>query len=104
MIILQITQEELRAMLSDVVRDALSTPAQAEGVTLDQSHSTPADNSHIKGIKGLAIFLKVSHSRAQALKNSGIFPHFQTGRLILFDPVKVREAMEKHSKRERRAK
>jgi len=96
MIILQISEDQLRAMLSEVVRDALTgTPAKAEGITAE---------GHIKGIKGLSEFLHVSHSRAQALKNSGIFPHFQTGRLILFDPVKVREAMEKHAKRDRRAK
>lgn len=93
MIVLTFTEEQFKAILSDVVRDAIkSSPAQAEA------------EGHIKGIKGLAEFLHVSHARAQKLKSSGIFPHFQTGRLILFDPAKVREAMTNYSKRDRRAK
>lgn len=96
MIILQVTPEELKSMLNEAVRDALNgTPAPAEGLSPE---------GHIKGIKGLSKFLHVSHGTAQSLKNSGILPHFQTGRTILFDPVKVREAMEKHAKRDRRAK
>ena len=96
MIVLTFTEQEFRTMLNDAVRDALTgTPAPAEG---------PTTEGHIKGIKGLSAFLKVSHSRAQAIKNSGILPYFQTGKTILFDPAKVRDAMEKHAKRDRRAK
>ena len=47
----------------------------------------------IKGIHELATYLKVSPPRAQKLKNDGVFPYFQDGRLILFDPDKVLEAM-----------
>ena len=98
MIVLTFTEEEFEAIVNNAVRvavrEALSdTPARTEGA-----------EGHIKGIVGLSKFLGVSHARAQDLKNSGIFPHFQTGRLILFDPIKVREAMEKHAKRDRRAK
>lgn len=90
------TETEFQNIINRAVREALnSTTAQTQNGT---------DEGHIKGITGLSKFLGVSHSRAQALKNSGIFPHFQTGRLILFDPAKVREAMEAHSKRDRRAK
>jgi len=96
MIVLTFSQEEFQMMLNAAISNALAAPVQLErGATSE---------GHIKGIKGLSEFLKVSHSRAQALKNSGIFPHFQSGRLILFDPAKVREAMEAYQKRGRRVK
>jgi hypothetical protein len=47
----------------------------------------------IKGIHELATFLKVSPARAQKLKNEGIFPYWQDGRTLLFDPDAVRKAM-----------
>lgn len=95
MIVLQFSEDEFRAILNDVVCDALNNSIRSES-----SEKEP----HIKGIAGLSKFLGVSHSRAQALKNSGIFPHFQQGRLILFDTAKVREAMAIYNKRARRAK
>jgi hypothetical protein len=96
MIVLTFSQDEFQTMLTNAITTALAAPsARAEGASPE---------THIKGIKGLSEFLKVSHSRAQALKNSGIFPHFQAGRLILFEPKKVREAMEAYTKRPRRAK
>ncbi|MEI8049047.1 MAG: DUF3853 family protein [Bacteroidota bacterium] len=95
MIVLQFSETEFREILTDVVQDAIN----------NSGHLTiPEKESHIKGIAGLSKFLGVSHSRAQALKNSGIFPHFQQGRLILFDTAKVREAMAVYNKRGRRAK
>ena len=48
----------------------------------------------IKGIHELAKFLRCSPSRAQKLKNEGRIPFFQDGRTVLFDPDKVREAMQ----------
>ena len=90
------TEERLTEIVNCAIMNALN--AQCSRV------ETTKTEGHIKGISGLSKFLGVSHSRAQALKNSGIFPHFQTGRLIIFDPSKVREAMEAHGKRERRAK
>lgn len=95
MIILQFSEEEFRTILNDVVRNALTRPGNSENSEKE---------SHIKGIAGLSKFLGVSHSRAQALKNSGIFPHFQQGRLILFDTGKVRDAMSIYNNRARRAK
>jgi hypothetical protein len=95
MIVLQFSETEFREIITDVVQGAIkSTSLTGE----------PEKESHIKGIAGLSKFLGVSHSRAQALKNSGIFPHFQQGRLILFDTAKVREAMAIHNKPGRRAK
>jgi hypothetical protein len=90
MIILQISEEQLR----DIIRQELNKPTV----------TTSAPEPQIKGIVGLSEFLKVSHSRAQAIKNSGIIPFFQTGRLILFDPATVRKVMAEYSKRDRRRK
>ena len=84
----QISEEEITAIVTNAVRDAMPKELKA---------STPLP--HIKGIHELAAFLKVSASRAQKLKNEGVFPYFQDGRLVLFDPDKVREAMEAHNKR-----
>ena len=96
MIVLTFSQEEFQLMLTNAISTALSAPStRAEVASSDE---------HIKGIKGLSEFLKVSHSRAQALKNSGLFPFFQSGRLILFEPSKVRAAMDAYTKRLRRAK
>lgn len=47
----------------------------------------------IKGIRGLAAFIPCSLSKAQQLKNEGKIPFYQDGRLILFDPDQVREAL-----------
>jgi len=47
----------------------------------------------IKGIHELAAFLQVSPARAQKMKNEGLFPYWQDGRTLLFDPKKVREVM-----------
>lgn len=47
----------------------------------------------IKGIHELAKFLQVSPARAQKMKNEGLFPYWQDGRTLLFDPKIVREVM-----------
>lgn len=96
MIIIQLNEEQLKNMLQDAIRQALSgAPVPVEAIE---------PQGHIKGIKGLSEFLNVSHMKAQELKNSGILPYFQSGRTILFDPIKVKEAMANYSKRDRRAK
>jgi len=86
--IIQVTRDELEDIVSKAVRAAM--PAQNK-----TSNSKP----HIKGIHELAIFLKVSPGRAQKLKNEGVFPYFQDGRLILFDPDKVQDAMAAFNKK-----
>lgn len=48
----------------------------------------------IRGIEGLAKFLKCSPVTAQKLKNSGKIPYSQYGRIVMFDPDKVMEALE----------
>lgn len=53
----------------------------------------------IKGIHALATFLNVSVSKAQQLKNDNIIPPcFQDGRVVLFLPDKVVEAMGNYSR------
>jgi predicted flap endonuclease-1-like 5' DNA nuclease len=82
MIILQVTPEELKVIVNNAVREAMPK---------DLREATP--QAPIKGIHALGKFLGVGPARAQKLKNEGVFPYFQDGRLVLFDPDKVREAM-----------
>ena len=72
-----------------------------EALLLDIKHNPKSPNTStppqpfIKGIHELATFLKVSPARAQKLKNEGVFPYWQDGRTLLFDPEKVKQAMSK---------
>lgn len=52
----------------------------------------------IRGIEGLAKFLKCSPVTAQKLKNSGKIPYSQYGRVVMFDPEKVMAALEANKK------
>lgn len=85
MIILQLTAEDLQKMITNAIREAISGHIGSE--------VKPTDEPLIKGIKGLSEFLNISHSKSQAIKNSGILPYSQNDRLIYFDPAKVREIM-----------
>ena len=71
-------QIQLTAIITDVVEKALKKQEPRQ---------------FIKGIHELAKFLQVSPARAQKLKNEGVFPYWQDGRTLLFDPDKVREVM-----------
>jgi len=82
----QVSPIELRAIIKEVVSDAM--------VNIKSQKAQP----FIKGIHELAKFLRVSPARAQQLKNEGAFPYWQDGRTVLFDPEKVREAMNQVSK------
>ncbi len=53
------------------------------------------EQKFIRGINGLAEYLGVSKSKAQKLKNGNAIPYVQDGRLILFDPRKVDEALKR---------
>lgn len=55
-----------------------------------------APSTYIKGIHNLAKFLDISPARAQKLKNDGLLPYWQSGRLVYFDATKVREAMDNY--------
>ncbi len=80
--ITQVTKNELGSIIQDAVKAAIPEQPKPQ-----------APKTFIKGTHELADFLGISLSRAQKLKNEGAFPYFQDGRLVLFDPEKIREAM-----------
>ncbi len=79
----QLSEEQLTTLMRKAVRAEIQNETKAE-----------PPQEFIRGIISLAKFLKVSAPRAQQLKNSGVFPYWQSGRTVLFDPAKVREAMQ----------
>ncbi len=79
-----IEMSEVKAMIHSAVKEAVQTTTAPK-----------TEKKFIKGIHQLAKFLNVSPSKAQDLKNSGKIPFSQNGRLILFDPEKVMEALSK---------
>jgi len=81
--LIQVGKDELTKIIHAAIQSALSQGCK-------QSEPKP----FIKGIHELAAFLKVSPARAQKLKNDGVFPYWQDGRTLLFDPDKVRASME----------
>ena len=85
-ILTQLSESALKTIIYDVMRTALSN----HQVSLKDGKTA---EPFIKGIHGLAKFLSVSPARAQKLKNEGVIPFWQDGRTLLFDPEKVREAM-----------
>jgi len=89
---IQLSKEELICIINEAVRAAMPMFAN------EPIYSKP----FIKGIHELAEFLGVSSARAQKLKNEGAFPYFQDGRTILFDPIKVKIAMEEYLVNRRR--
>ena len=72
---------EVKEMIHSAVKEAVKTTVPK------------TERKFIKGIHELAKFLNVSPSKAQDLKNSGKIPYSQNGRLVLFDPEKVIEAL-----------
>ena len=90
---IQLSKEELVSIINDAVRAAMPT-------IINEKPSKP----FIKGLKELAVYLEVSHSRAQKLKNEGVLPYFQNGRLILFDSIKVKTAMEEYKQNRKQSK
>ncbi len=91
--IIGFTKEEFTDLVRDVVKSSM---------TADNKQSVL--KPRIKGIHALAEFLGVSPPRAQKLKNEGVFPYFKDGRLVLFDPEKVQEAMEAYNRKGKRGR
>ncbi|NDV68936.1 helix-turn-helix domain-containing protein [Dysgonomonas sp. 25] len=81
--------DEIREMIHIAVESAVKK----------NTRSSPTQKKFIKGIHELAKFLNVSPSKAQEIKNSGIIPYTQNGRIVLFDPDRVIEALEKNKAR-----
>lgn len=75
---------EVKEMIHSAVKEAVQTTTEPK-----------TEKKFIKGIHELAKFLNVSPSKAQDLKNSGKIPYSQNGRLVLFCPEKVMEALSK---------
>jgi len=78
------SEDELKKMIVDAVATILVD---------QQPQNKEQPEPIIKGIHQLAKFLQVSPARAQKMKNEGLFPYWQDGRTLLFDPKKVREVM-----------
>jgi len=91
--LIQISDDRLQKIVTDAVKTAMS-----------QKTTTSIPEPPIKGIHALGRFLGVGAARAQKLKNEGVFPYFQDGRLVLFDPDKVREAMAGHNIKRKNSK
>ena len=83
-------ESELKAMISDAVKDAFTNQ--------EIGNSSAVNQPPIKGITQLAKFLGISPARAQKLKNDGVLPYWQDGRLIFFDTNEVMKAMRKLQK------
>ena len=79
-----VTKEQLHEIVTIAVREAIG----------DRPTVTVSPEQPIKGIHQLAKFLGISPVTAQKLKNNGSLPYWQSGRLVLFDPVTVRKAMQ----------
>lgn len=80
--LIQVGKDELTRIIHAAIQTAMS-----------QDCKQPEPQPFIRGIHELAAFLKVSPARAQKLKNENVFPYWQDGRTLLFDPEKVKEAM-----------
>ena len=86
--------ETVGEYIEKLIREAVNEEVKN---ALGQHQNKPVEPERpIKGIHALAKFLNISVSRAQKLKNSGVLPFFQSSRLVLFDPIKVREALANH--------
>lgn len=83
--ILQIGGEEFKKIIREAVNEALLNQSP-----LSNSHESP---KLIKGYRNLALVLGISVSKLQVLKNQGKIPYFQDSRILLFDLIKVREAL-----------
>ncbi len=91
-----VKQSELTQIVQDAVQSIVFENA------LKPNPEKP--KSFIRGIHGLAKFLKVSPARAQKLKNEGVISCWQDGRVVLFDPDRVTADLMKSNKQNYRGK
>lgn len=87
-----------KSELLDIISEGVSEGVRKALSGVPESKETTSSDNQIKGIKGLSEFLKVSHSHAQKIKNSGILPYFQVGKTILFDKSEVIKVMKNADK------
>lgn len=76
--------------LEDLIRKVVAE--EVAKITINKENN---NLKFIRGINGLAEYLGISRSKAQKLKNENAIPYVQDGRMILFDPRKVDEALTK---------
>ena len=76
--------------LEDLIRKIVAE--EVAKITINKENN---NLKFIRGINGLAEYLGISRSKAQKLKNENAIPYVQDGRMILFDPRKVDEALTK---------
>lgn len=74
--------------LEDLIRKVVAE--EIAKITINKENN---NLKFIRGINGLAEYLGISKSKAQKLKNENAIPFVQDGRIILFDPRKVDEAL-----------
>lgn len=74
--------------LEDLIRKVVAE--EVAKITINKENN---NLKFIRGINGLAEYLGISKSKAQKLKNENAIPFVQDGRMILFDPRKVDEAL-----------
>ena len=81
--------EELQELINNAVKKAL------EDLNLLQQLKPDPPSEYIKGIAGLAEFIRCSIPTAQKIKNSKKFPHYQSGRTLFFKSDEVLKALKK---------
>jgi len=79
-----------RAEFSEMVRGAVKEQ-------LRELSQKPGQPTMVRGIRGLAAALGISTSKIQQLKNDGVLPYFQDGKLLLFDLDQVHQAMKAYN-------
>lgn len=86
----------LDATIRNYVNEAVESAVKAAFDAREQvAQAEPKEISIIRGITGLANFLKVSTVTAQKLKNQKLFPYTQCGRVLIFRPEEVLAGMAK---------
>lgn len=94
---IEIPEEQIRT----IVKEELAKIIASAGNSMN-AISGSQSKKHIRGIKGLAEFMNCTPKTAQQYKNSGKIPYTQIGRIVLFDPEKVLEAMQQSNKPRKR--
>lgn len=86
----------IKNYVDEVVKEAVE--ARFANIEANEAQQQPEETTLIRGISGLAKFLGVSLPTAQKLKNQGLFPYTQWGRILIFKPDDVLTGMRKITK------
>lgn len=90
----------LEAIIKNYVDEAVNEAIEARFAEIESNEEQPQkeEPAMIRGIAGLARFLGVSQPTAQKLKNQGVFPYTQWGRVLLFKQDDVLTGLRKITK------